>query len=395
MVCDTESANTGVQNGTCALIELGLEDNFLHFMCRHHSKEVLVKDVFVSVFGGSQSANITMFDMLIENWDYIRDRNFSFNPINYQKFTTPLLKRMRQEAINVISKHASKKEIRDDYRELNDLILKFFGVKTTKPFRVPGATNNARWMARIIYAIKTYLFRNHLGLRSNFLDSLERFCLFVALVYTKHWNRCTSAIDAPHNDLQLLKEIDEYEEIDFEIANAALRAHKRHLWYLSDELIILSLFSDKVSNEDKANMIAQMTPNVGERTENSIKHSREIDDIQNIELYHFISPRSGFLFERLELDVDFLNENPDDWNEMESFKNAKQKILDLIIVVNDSAERAIRMGANAITNQKVQSEERLQEFIISNYGKKYSIKIFYICMNYQYEDNIFFFKQLY
>lgn len=370
MVCDTENTNTGIHNGTIALLEIDLEDNFLHLMCRHHSKEVIVKDVFVSVFGGSQSSNITTFNMLIENWDYIRDRDFSYNSINGEKFASQSLKQMRQEAIAVISKHASKKEIRDDYREVNDLILKFLGIKTSKPFRVPGATNNARWMARIIYAIKTYLFRNHLGLQSDFIDSLERFCLFVALIYTKHWNRCPNVIDAPYNDIQLLKELDEYREIDIQIANAALTAHKRHLWYLSDELVVLSLFSDKVSNRDKSNMIARMTPNVEERTANSIKHSGEINDIQNIELHHFISPRSRFLFERLELDVDFLNENPEDWNEMDTFRNAKQEVLDLIPVVNDSAERAIQLGSTAITNQRVQSEKRLQEFIISKYGKK-------------------------
>lgn len=83
-------------------------------------------------------------------------------------------------------------------------------------------------MARIIYAIKTYLFRQHLEEDTDFFDSLERFCMFAALIYTKHWNRCSNAVDAPYNDLQLMKELDSYGEIDIEIANAALIAHKRH-----------------------------------------------------------------------------------------------------------------------------------------------------------------------
>lgn len=266
--------STGVQNGACALVELGLENDLLHLMCRHHSKEVMLKDVFVIVFGNSQAANITTFDVLVENWDHIRDRHFSFAPINNQKFAiNPILKRLHEEAINMITEHARSKKIRENFAELNDLVLKFFGTQTSKPFRVPGATNNARWMARILYAMKTYLFRQHLDLHPDFIDSLERFCMFSALIYTKHWNRCTIAVDAAFNDLQLWKELDAYQEIDVEIANAALRAHKRHLWYLSDELIVLSLFSEKVSNEIKRNMSRQMPRHVDDRTENSIKHT--------------------------------------------------------------------------------------------------------------------------
>lgn len=371
MVCDTESANTGSQNGTCVLVERGLELELLHFLCRHHIKEVQLKDVFVAVFGRSQSSHITTFDMLIENWDYIKSTGFHYSPINIDRLMEdPLLRRISKEAIDSISQHSKSEKIRDDYVELNDLVLKFLGIKTTIPFRVVGARNNARWMARIIYAIKTYLFRYLLDLDSDFVNSLERFCIFVALIYTKHWNRCSNSVDAPFNDLQLMKELDEYIEIDEEIANVALAAHKRHLWYLSDELVVLALFSNKVTIEEKANMVAQMTRHVGQRTENSIKHTTEIDDIQNIQLHHFISPRSFFLFERLQLDDEFLNENPENWNEMNAFKHAKQAVLDLIISVNDSAERALQLGANTITNQRVKSQPRLQDYIISTYGKK-------------------------
>lgn len=340
-------------------------------MCRHHSKEVMLKDVFFSVFGHSRGSYITTFDMLAENWDYIRARNFTFAPINNEMFANnPSLKFMHEEAVDVITDHSRSKNIRDDYAELNDLVLKFFGIQTSKPFRVPGATNNARWMARILYAMKTYLFREHLDLDPDFLESIERFCMFAALVYVKHWNRCCSAVDAPHNDLLLWKELVEYQQIDANIADAALRAHHRHLWYLSDELVVLSLFSEKVSNQVKWDISTQMTRYVGERTANSIKYTGQIDDnIQNIELHNFISPRSLFLFERLDLDFQFLDENPDEWNESESYTHAKQTVLNLITVVNDGAERAIQLGANAISDKRVQTESRLQDFIISAFNK--------------------------
>lgn len=374
MVCDTENTNTGIQNGTCALVEAGLEMDLFHLMCRHHVKEVQLKDVFVCVFGRSQSANINTFDMLIENWGNIKRANFAYFPINNEKLMeNRLLRRISNDTIDIISQHAKSKIIRDDYSELNDLVLKFLGVNTHVSFKVVGATNNARWMARIIYALKTYLFREHLDLDADFENSLERFCIFVALIYTKHWNRCSIAVDAPYNDLMLMKELDEYMEIDEEIATVALAAHKRHLWYLGDELVVLGLFSNKVGTDVKMNMVNKMTQQSENRTENSLKYTAEINNIQNIQLDHFISPRSIFFFECLRLNHDFLNENPEDWDEMMSFRTAKQTVEALITVVNDGAERGVQLGANTITNQRVQSESRLQDFIISTYGKNHSI----------------------
>lgn len=378
IVCDTENTNTGCDNGTCRLVEDGLEADLLYTMCRHHLKEIQVRDVFTLCFGASQASHLTTFDMLIENWNKIKSRGFSYSPIAAVKLAqNSLIKRMSKSAIDIISSHAKSKLIRDDYAELNDLVLKFLGVETESPFRVVGARNNARWMCRILYAFKTYLFRDHLQLDEKFLDSLERFCIFIALIYAKHWNVCSITVDAPYNDLQLMKELYDYIAIDEEIADVAMGAHERHLWYLSDELIVLSLFSNKVSTQEKIRMVQQLTRQASARTENSIKRTTDIDNIPDMQLHQFISSRSFFLFERLELDTAFLNENPENWNNMSSFKNAKKTIEELLNVVNDSSERALQLGSTTITNQRVQSEERLQDFIISTFRKKYLISSIY------------------
>lgn len=273
------------------------------------------------------------------------------------------------EASNIISNHANNLNVRNDYEELNDLVLKFFGIATEKPFRVPGATNNARWMSRAIYALKTFLFREHLELDPSFEALLERFCMFLALIYTKFWNQCSIAVDAPSNDLKLLKELDAYGQIDVEISQSALNAFKRHLWYLGDELITLALFSENVSNDEKDDMVLLMVPVVHERTDNSIKHNGEIENIQNSALHHFVSTRSFFLMDILGINTDFLSDKASTWNEFQSYREAKQIVRDLIVVVNDSAERALQLGANLIVNQKVRTEERLQNFIVSSFSQ--------------------------
>lgn len=367
LVCDTEAVNTGRWTGVCASIENALKMLLLHLMCRHHVLEVVLKEVFHEVFGVSRAPRIDTFDVLIANWEFIQQNHYM--PIDHIKLQHPLIERLAGEAKQLIGKHAREHHFRNDYNELNDLVLKFLGIKTGKSFHVPGATSNARWMVRAIYAIKLYLFRSQIGLDPDFELCLERFCLFVSLTYVKYWNQARNAADAPFNDMSLLKEMDYYSQIDGPIAAAALNAFQRHLWYLSDELITLALFSDKVSHEEKFNMILMMIPIVSIRTQNSIKHVDPIDDFQNLELHQFISPRSRFLFQLLDIDNSFLSVDTADWNDNQEYRIAKKKIHDLIVVVNDCSERTLQLGANIIDNQRVQSDAKLQEFIISSFSK--------------------------
>lgn len=370
IVSDTENTNTGERNGACALMEDILQRLLLHLMCRHHIYERILEAVFQIIFGLTTGPRIDTFDVLKQFWADIKNANYAYHPIEREKLNdSPLLKNFTEDAISILLTHSNQNHFRKDYAELIDLNLKFFGINTGRSFKVPGATSNARWMARAIYALKTYLFRSVLELDQSSIENLERFCLFVALVYTKFWNQCPNAIDAPVNDLKLLKEIDLYQQIDGSISMAAMTAFKRHLWYLGDELIVLSLFSDKISDEERIDMSLVLIPVVSNRTNNSIRHTDGLTEIQGLELTDFFSTRSFFMLQLLKIDTSFLMENPDGWNELISFKRAKKKIHDLIVVVNDASEWGLQLGANLIENQRVQSENRLQDFFVSAYWR--------------------------
>lgn len=367
VACDTENVNTGRSFGVCKYMENEMKKKLLHLMCRHHVFEVVLKSVFESIFGKPSGPSVTTFDILKVYWDDIKTSGFAFASIDHEKLQGQTMKTFADEALNTITDHS--KHLRNDYAELNDLGLKFLGVATGNTFKVPGATTNARWMCRAIYALKLYLFRDHVELRTEFVASLERFCLFISLLYLKYWNQSSNTTDAPFNDLQFLKELDLYARIDKPVSDVAIKSFTRHLWYLSDELILLSLFSNKVSAREKMNMCEVIEYQVGDRTQNSIKYSDEIENIQEMELHQFISKRSLFLLHQLHIDITFVADDPADWNESETYRAAQRKIHDLIVVVNDSAERAIHLGINLIDGQRVQTEARLQDFIVSAYAK--------------------------
>lgn len=92
----------------------------------------------------------------------------------------------------------------------------------------------------------------------------------------------------PRNDLALYQNLLKYKTINKEIADAALNKFDKHLWYLGP---VFSLFSDKVSFDEKAKMISNM--------KNSRSTSQERDlrpefatGLQNKSLSDFVTARS-------------------------------------------------------------------------------------------------------
>ncbi|CAH1108328.1 unnamed protein product [Psylliodes chrysocephalus] len=75
------------------------------------------------------------------------------------------------------------------------------------------------------------------------------------LIYIKYWFQAPSACSAPRNDLELLKDLKKNEDVTPVIARKAINKVCGHLWYVSEELIVLSFFDDKVGNETKKKMV--------------------------------------------------------------------------------------------------------------------------------------------
>jgi len=83
---------------------------------------------------------------------------------------------------------------------------------------------------------------------------LQRFFLFVVLIYMEHWFRASSAASAPHSDLQFIKKLQIYHDIDSKIAESAVKVIMNHLWYLTEDLVSLAFFCDDVPFERKLAM---------------------------------------------------------------------------------------------------------------------------------------------
>jgi len=77
------------------------------------------------------------------------------------------------------------------------------------------------------------------------------------------WLRCKKAVDAPWNDLQLFKQLMQYEILNKIISQSAVRAFGRHLWYLTSEMVATALFSSPVplaERQDLADALLKVRP---------------------------------------------------------------------------------------------------------------------------------------
>ncbi|ESO05704.1 hypothetical protein HELRODRAFT_171365 [Helobdella robusta] len=227
----------------------------------------------------------------------------------------------------------------------------------------PSRAPTWKWMAKVIYCLKMYLFRNEFKLTATETKSLTEFCLFATHIYVPAWMLCPIPSDAPVNDLQLLSRIEQYSEINKNVASAATKKLKNHLWYLGTEMVWLSLFSNKVANAEKQLIVEAMTAVDSDWSVRGVKYpATELEQVKSKPLHDLVSGTSRAALLLLGMDVAILRETePDSWNDLPLFQKVANVVKSLK-VVNDTAERTVALMTNF--NQSItKNETELQKLI--------------------------------
>jgi len=94
-------------------------------------------------------------------------------------------------------------------REFLELALLFLGVQKIEgrriSFKSPGPMHNARWMSKVIYSIKVWLFRGQFKLTKKEEEALRELALFGVRVYMRAWFTAPNAVACAREDLHLLE----------------------------------------------------------------------------------------------------------------------------------------------------------------------------------------------
>ena len=171
--------------------------------------------------------------------------------------------------------------------------------------------HHARWMSKIIYAFKIYLFRDFIVLTDAELNGLLLLCQFLLLIYVKYWFLCPLSTSAPANDLQLLKDLHEYKLVNADIAKAVLKKHLNHLWYLSDKLICLSVFDGNLTTAE-LRALAHAILHSKKHSANADKATVKESQITTLTLKRFVT-KASITFKVYNINISLLRKDPATW----------------------------------------------------------------------------------
>lgn len=375
LCCDTTSSNLGVKKGSAILLEQLLKTNMLFLPCRHHIFELVLRSVFEKKLPGTTGPNVPLFQKFRNSWQNIDQTRYKTGIED--QVVQRLLTSEQIERISAFAQDALRNlQPRDDYKELLQLTLIFLGVVSLRniSFRFPGAFHHARWMAKAIYCLKLFIFREEFGMAKEELEAVRDTSVFIVAIYIEAWFSCPLAVKAPNHDLHFFKKLYHYRSIDKQVSTVTLEKFRNHLWYLNPEAAAMSFFDDTLSFEVKRKMVLKLNP-IEEIDDSFSKRIRV--DFKDIATYckkqieDFVTPQSRNFFLRFEIPDKFLEVDPALWDQHQNYQHGLN-IVKHLKIVNDVAERGVHLFTeynNLLTRNEDQKMFVMQ--IVSEYRKMF------------------------
>ncbi|KAK2716028.1 hypothetical protein QYM36_010560, partial [Artemia franciscana] len=159
MCFDTTSSNTGRISGACVLLEQKLGKELLSLACRHHIMELVIGAAFRVCMGSTSSPKVPLFKRFQDYWRFIDTDKYETGIAADD--VARLVDDIKQSTIDFANKHLEQSQPRDDYKEFLELVLIFLGATPARGVRFmsPGAMHHARWMSKVIYSLKIWMFK--------------------------------------------------------------------------------------------------------------------------------------------------------------------------------------------------------------------------------------------
>ena len=236
---------------------------------------------------------------------------------------------------------------RGDYKELVNLVLLYLSDNGADcnftGFNRPGALHKARWMAKMIYTLKIDLLGckiiEELPKGAVFAvqqqQKIQQFVQFFVFCYIPWWITAPIPSRAPANDVMLIESLQHYRSIDSICADAAMKTLDSHTWYLTEELVTLSLFSGNVDNEKKKEMVEKIMINrqvCSKRFGSGYGKPKcpKVPRTGPIDLTMFVGDDSWSLFEIMKIYAEgFITKPIEDWPLNDEYTRAKSIVENL------------------------------------------------------------------
>ena len=157
--------------------------------------------------------------------------------------------------------------------------------------------------------------------------------------------------------MELLKSLHKYKLVDEEVATVALKSLSRHLFYLTEENVVMALFSNRIDCDEKSHLAAKLLTYEKPGEISIAKPKAPVGLTSETDLVSLIGPKSWTIFHVLKLSSDWLENDPNDWERHEDYCEARDWVR-TAKVVNDSCERAVKLIQDYCTTLTTDSELR-------------------------------------
>lgn len=362
MCFDTTATNTGPGKGACRIMQRKIGRDLLPLACRHHVFELVVRAVFDLKMGTTKAPQVQIFNRFQAAWDQgqFDQKNFK-SGLEDEFVRSKISDDVVKDVIKFCRSHLEKSQPRSDYKEFLQITIIFLGGELLN-FNVsrPGATSHARWMAKCIYALKIFIFRDQFTFEGDEANGIRDVCVFIVHLYLKVWFQSTNSIAAPNVDLNFIKDAISYADIDKNVSEVVLGKMRNHVWYLLEETIGFAFFDPTISIEKKRTMVENLKlPSRQSNREISLK---DIRSFESKNLSDFVTETTLRFFDRFSISTDFLCDDPSTWTTNEEYLDSSSFCRGLH-VVNDLAERGVKMMTdynNILTNDEETKQYLLQ-----------------------------------
>ena len=353
---DTTASITGPWSGAAIRMNKFLDRPVLYLACRHHVFDLLAKNTFHKVVCYDPSPDVAMFKRMKDLFPNIDTSG------EFMMFDVDNKLELIELFTNILNQENADGGlfVREDYRELCEIALMMVGGELPggkqMRWRAPGAAHKARFMAFALHGFKILAYSHlpevrekcfskkvnrQLVFEEDALNKLWRWGQFAVKFYAPQFLLAGLGRDAPINDLNLYKSLIQYREVDQEVADIALDTLARHKWYLSEYVAPFALFSDNVTEEEKAKMADRLVTLPRDEVP-SLGHPVFPVVTENTEIWDLITAKSRHFFDIVKSDPKWLTQPVSEWDQDPDYREIKA-FVSTVKVVNDSCERAVAL----------------------------------------------------
>ena len=138
-----------------------------------------------------------------------------------------------------------------------------------------------------------------------------------------------------------------------------MKVLENHLWYLSDELVGLALFDNRLPSSDKLKICNGLTKEPSER---KVRGNATLLE-ESASLGSLASSRTMRLLPQFEINYVFFALPPEEWENNESYRQGQDRLKKLC-VVNDTAERGVIIKLFQAYNTMLTNDEEEKQIVL-------------------------------